>query len=216
MDSPLIFEPFAHVYTTRDGRRVPSVTQILRVCGQSTDFEGLSDTSDWRRKKIDHRRDLGSAVHADTHAWDDNDLDTKSVHPDVLPFLGCWSLFRLRKRLTPVLRERILFHHGLWYCGTTDGLFRTPDFDGLIMPDLKIGNPEDAAAQFQTAGYELAYRLEHPDAPPIQRWSVQLTPGEPEPYRITVYDDYNDLAYWSRVIVPNFYNPRRRRTYGFA
>jgi hypothetical protein len=212
----LLFDAAEHRYTTPAGAAVPSVTGILKACGHSTDFEGLRELSAWKRGKIDHRRDLGSAVHADTHADDDGDLDPATVHPEVAPFLECWREFRRRKQLAPVLRERILFHPGLWFCGTADGLFTMPGFAGLVLPDLKIGDPEDAAAQYQTAGYEVAYRFEHPTSVPIWRWSVQLTPDATEPYKITTYEDYGDLRYWSTVIIPNFYNFRRKRMYGLA
>lgn len=216
----LLFDAAEHRYTTPEGVVVPSVTQILKACGQSTDFEGLRALSPWKKRDIDARRDLGSAVHADTHALDDGDLNWDTVHPEVAPFLDCWRMFRERKQLTPVERERIQFHDGLWFCGTFDGLFTMPGFDGLVLPDLKIGDPEDAAAQFQTAGYEVAYRWQRHregrpvDGVPIWRWSVQLTPDRTEPYKITTYDDYSDHRYWTHVIVPNFYNPRRRRQYG--
>jgi hypothetical protein len=182
--STLSFDAAAHVYTAPDGRIVPSVTHILRDVGVSTDFETLMRLSRRRKAQIEAQRKLGSDVHAACHAFDDDDLVMESLALKLRPYVDAWSQFRKQLGLVPVVRERIVFHPQFYYCGTLDGVFSTNG--RLILLDLKIGDPDDAGAQFQTAAYEAAYMAEtgHVIA---ERWSVQLDPSLTVPFRIHNY-----------------------------
>lgn len=210
--SDLQFTAEDHAYRLPDGRRIPSVTQILRAVGVSTDFDELRASSSRLAERIDYRRDLGVAVHADAHAFDDDDLEWDTVDPDVLPFLEAWSVFRENTGLVPITRERRLYHPGLGVCGTLDGIFyreRAPDRRVLV--DLKCGDPEAAAARYQTALYQLLWEAEHPNEPIAERWSVQLTPTLAVPYRITAYADWTDLATARAIVTTYFAQAARRR-----
>lgn len=182
----LRFDAFRHEYTTADGRIVPSVTKILHGVGIATDFEAIAATSRRMAEAIEYRRALGTAVHADCHAFDDRDLDWKAVDDRVRPYVDAWSIFRENKQLLPVARERRLFHPGLFYAGTLDGVFEQPDGQ-LVLVDIKLGDPQDAGAAYQTAAYEAAYALEHPERAIAARWAVQLVPDRRIPYLITDY-----------------------------
>jgi len=199
----LVFNADLHVYTLPSGARIPSVTEILKRTGVSTDFEALPN-----RDAITRKRDIGSACHADAHAYDDGDLDWSTVHPDVRPYLDAWCEFRRLKQLTPTARERRVLHPSLGYCGTFDGIFTTPDLEPPVLVDMKLGDPKDAAAQFQTAGYLLAHACEEPDAMRYRRWSVQLLPERRVPFIITQYADWTDFQTW-QAIVTTFYAQRR-------
>lgn len=203
----LLFNAERHEYRRPDRDVVvPSVTQILRACGISTDFEALPN-----QDAIARKRDIGTAVHADAHAYDDDDLDRATVHPDVEPYLAAWVTFRLNTGITPVARERRLFHDAMNYAGTMDGIFRTRDGQKVLI-DIKTGDPESAGARYQLAAYLLAYLVEHPDADLIERWSVQLTPGHRMPYRVTRYDDWRDVETWRAIVATYYAQPERRRT----
>ena len=111
---------------------MPSVTTLLRDTGVSVNFEELGGFG----KRIEHaiqlKRDIGVAVHADAHAFDDNDLDLASVHPEVRPYLDCWIAFRQNyPALRPATRERLVYHPVLRYAGTLDGIFLS---DGETKP----------------------------------------------------------------------------------
>lgn len=205
----LVFDAARHVYTLY-GVPIPSVTQILKATGVSTDFEGLKATSQRRRQQIDARRDLGTVVHAACHAYDDDDLAWESLTADVQPFVEAWAEFRRSSGLMPKLRERILYHGQRRYCGTTDGIF-VADHTGPVMVDIKIGDPEDAGARFQLAGYCDAFLYEHRDHPPLARWSVQLCPERAVPYLIDPYHDYSDFTTWHAIVVTYYANATRRR-----
>jgi hypothetical protein len=210
----LIFNAELHEYRLPlDGRIVPNVTSILRATGMSTDFEAIKAQSAARAERIDYRRDLGTAVHADCHAFDDDDLVWDSINPDVLPYLEAWAVFRENTKLTPTQRERRVFHPLYYYCGTLDGIFLLPN--GLrVLGDIKIGDPEDAAADLQTAAYAAAHLVEHPHEPIDERWSIQLTPDKGIPYRITNYtarpEAWQDFAKFQACLTV-FAEQQRRR-----
>lgn len=206
--SPILFDPAAHRYTLSDGSDVPSVTRILKETGVSTDFEGLGSMSDRLRQRIDYRRDLGSAVHADIHAADDNDLDWNTVHPAVLPFVEAWLIFREQMGLEPMARERIVYSPALRACGTLDGIFRRGD--RVVLVDAKIGDPKDAACHLQTAGYSLLWQADHDDIVITDRWGVRLQPEKRVPYEVFPYDDWTDFEKF-RACVTVFYEQATRR-----
>jgi hypothetical protein len=205
----LTFEPVAHEYRRPDGRVVPSVTQILRDTGVSVDFDGIAAISARLGDAIELKREVGKALHADAHAFDDGDIDWETVDERVLPYLEAWRTFRENKRLSPQLRERRVYHPALGYCGTLDGVFGTPGLKRVLI-DIKLGDPEDAGARYQLAGYWLAHQLEH-EEPLDERWSVQLTPEHVVPYRVTRYDDWRDFDVWRAIVTTYHAQAARRR-----
>ena len=202
----LRFDAESHTYTTPGGVVVPSITQILRATGVSVDFSSLPN-----REAIARKRDIGVAVHADAHSFDDGDLDHSTVHPDVVPYLAAWIAFREEKRLMPVERERRVYDPIRNVAGTFDGVFSEAGQDSLVLVDLKLGNPEDAAARYQTAAYILAHAIEVPEARGYRRWSVQLFPDRQIPYVVTAYTDWTDFAVW-QSIVSTFWASSQRRS----
>jgi hypothetical protein len=206
--SALVFYPETHEYFTPPGREggqlVPNVTTILRAVGVSADFEQVE------RGTLEYRRQLGTAVHADCHAFDDHDLDWATVDPRVKPYVDAWAAFREAKHLTAATRERRVFHPTFQYCGTLDGVFEQPSGDQVLV-DIKIGDPDDAAAHLQLAAYEAAYRVEFPDQPIGARWSVQLQPGLRVPYRICEYRDFRDFQKFAACLTVYAEQPARRR-----
>lgn len=201
------FDPVGHLYRLRpSGMVLPSVTRILRETGVSTDFDALPN-----KDAIARKRDIGTAAHSDCHAFDDGDLDWPTVNPEVLPYVEAWAVFREHKKLRPIVRERIVYDPHQGYVGTFDGIFESPAYDRPILVDMKLGDPRDAAAQFQTAAYQSAYSIEHPAGHAMSRWSVQLIPGRRVPYEITPYSDFKDFEIW-RAIVATFYAAARRRS----
>lgn len=209
----LDFRADVHEYRL-GGVLVPSVTQVLRATGVSVDFEGLRETSDRLRDAIDLKRDLGVACHADAHAYDDDDLDWSTVDPRVEPYLRAWAVFRANTSLAPCARERRLYHPVHRYAGTLDGIFRLPS-GRQVLVDMKLGDPESAASHLQTAAYEAAYLVEHPDAEIHERWAVQLCPERQVPYRVTNYTDrpeaWQDLHTFLCCLTVYHEQPARRR-----
>lgn len=186
----LLFDEATHTSKTPDGRAVPHVTHILAAVGVSTDFEALGSMSRDLAETIAYRRALGSAVHADLHAYDDDDLDLQHLADSpTRPYVEAWATFRRHLRLTPVSRERRIFNPRDWYTGKYDGIFiQDGDWTRRILIDTKIGDPEDSGCRFQLAAYAGAHLLEHPDQPIHERWGVQLAPEKPRnPYVLFPY-----------------------------
>lgn len=175
------FEAAGHIYRFKaTGAIVPGVTHILKATGMSLDFEHMG-----LGRKVEHavqlKRDIGSALHADTHAYDDNDLVWETVNEEVRPFLECWVTFRDHYPfLRPATRERLVYHPGYRYAGTLDGIFLYPHESNA---DIEI----------------------------TERWSVQLIPGKRIPYQVKPYEDhYHDLEVW-RSVVTTFHHQHGRR-----
>lgn len=187
----LVFAPAIHEYRLPDGRHVPSVTTILSAVGISVDFEALGSRFERLRGQIETAGQLGTAVHADCHAYDDDDLNWFTVDGRVEPYVRAWATCRANTGIVPLTRERIVFDPQNWYCGTLDGIFRHGD--QYILADLKTADPESSACRYQTSAYQNAWGLEHPDQPIHERWAVQLLPERAVPYRITRYADWRDF-----------------------
>ncbi len=218
MGTLLSFDAASHEYRSPDGRIVPSVTQVLEAVGCSTDFEALGRVSPRLAEQIEFKRNLGSIVHIDAHAYDDNDLDWSSVDPRVKPYIDAWKTFRENSGLVPIARERRLFHPVHKYAGTLDGVFEGLVRDRLrrILVDIKLGDPKDAGAHLQTAAYEGAWMVENAGAPIHERWAVQLCPGETVPYRITNFSDrqdaWQDFQKFQACLTVYREQPARRRS----
>ncbi len=206
----LVFTETTHEYRLPDGRVVPNVTTILKETGVATNFEEISSRSSKLAQAIEYRRALGTAVHADCHAFDDDDLDWQAMHDDVRPYVDAWSVFRDNTRLRPLARERRVFHPQDFYCGTLDGVFARPD-ETAVLVDIKIGDPFDAAAHLQTAAYQAAYHVDRPDVPILERWAVRLIPDRRIPYDITRYTDWQDINRFRAVLTTFAEQPVRRR-----
>lgn len=182
----LSFDAERHEYRLDDGRIVPSVTQVLHAVGIATDFEAIAAKSSKLAEAIEFRRALGTAVHADCHAYDDNDIEWDAVDERVHPYVEAWAMYRKNAGLTPIARERRIFLPALHVAGTLDGVFENTR-GRLVLVDIKLGDPEDAGAAFQTAAYEAGYLLDHPDRPIEERWAVRLQPERAIPYSVTNY-----------------------------
>lgn len=188
----LVYDPAAHVTTVRgSGRSVPHVTSVLDAVGVTTDFDEISSWGPRYAQRMDVARQLGTAVHEDCHAYDDDELQWDLVHEAVLPRLKAWAQVRRDKRLEPVPhgRERQVFDPVRFYTGILDGVFLCHSGPRVkrVLADIKNGDPESAAAHLQTAAYERAWNAQRPDELIDERWAVQLCPGRRVPYRILNY-----------------------------
>ena len=212
----LVYDPVAHA-TTCGGQPVPHVTEILAATGLTTDFEALAARGGRIAEMLAHARARGTAVHADCHAYDDDDLDWAKVDPRIAPFVHAWAACRTALGLRPIAhaRERQVFHPFEWYTGIQDGVFI--DYAGVVvLGDIKTGDPEDAAAHLQTAAYAGAWDLAHPESRIQRRVAIWLVPQRRIPYRVIDYSAWPDAHEHLPVFLAAkcVYNnqPGRRRT----
>jgi hypothetical protein len=216
---------FAYDDTTRvhraHGRPVLSVTQVLHRAAElgmmeprrSARFLNLLAVPESRLKVIQAKGALGTRVHAAAHYADEGDLLRTSVWSEALPYLVAWESFRDTRGFSAELLETVVASPTHHYIGRFDRLGRVRDNRRLVLVDLKTGDPENASADLQLAGYLHALLEQHPrlahaviaDTYPdwpipagdpslpavafglIDRWAVQLTPTATSPIKVHVY-----------------------------
>lgn len=146
MTKGLTFEPVAHTYTL-DGKRVPSVTAILR-------HAGLIDFSAIPGPVLATARTRGTVVHSAVHYFNENDLDLDAFFrdfPDWTGYLEAWLRFTDQRTFHAVLNEHRVASRRYQIAGTVD-CFGYLDGEPVLL-DFATGNPADVAKDLQTAAY---------------------------------------------------------------
>lgn len=146
--STLVFDEAKHEYRL-DGRRLPSVTQLLSP---------LVDCSMVPQETLKRAQALGTAVHRMTELHDNDDLDEDSLSDELRPYLTAWMRFRTECQFEPVTIEQRMFHPIYRYAGTSD---RTGVIKGrLAVIDLKKMMVLGPHIGPQLAAYEKLHQAE--------------------------------------------------------
>lgn len=127
-----------------DGARVPSVTQVLKDSGLIR-LDGIPPFI------LEAALKRGSTCHQLIHYYNENDLDWSSVDVAYRGYIDGWVSFREQHRVMPLLCEHRVASPRHRVAGTIDLLCEI-DNEGWLL-DFKTGNPEDVAADLQTAAY---------------------------------------------------------------
>ena len=96
-DIAFTFDESTHTYRVNN-RIVPGCTRVL-------DRGGLVDYSMVPEYVLQRKSDLGKAVHAATHYFDDGELDWDSVAEECKPRVDAWVDFRQKTGFVPRRRE---------------------------------------------------------------------------------------------------------------
>ena len=182
----LVLEPITHTYT-RDGVRVPGISEIIQSAGMVDD-----------KWFTEYSRDRGSMAHLACQLHDEDDLDESTLDPVIRPYLEAWKKFRADTCFNPELIERKLYHPVYGYAGTLDryGLFN--DYKSVI--ELKSGlisavTGLQLAAQgmlLEANGYEVQ-----------KRFALQIK--KDGAYKLTPYNDANArVVFLACVTAHNF------------
>lgn len=153
----------SHIYLL-DGKRLPSVTQVLEDCGV-IDYSRISgETREMALKR-------GRYVHLLTQYWDERDLDESTVKPEWKGYLEAWKRFCSNSMFfcdDDGIEHRD-YHNQYRYAGTLDrtGTFYGHKFKVLI--DIKTNHAE-WWTRLQTA----AYAAFMPDPRSYLRMAVEL------------------------------------------
>jgi len=148
----LTFDKESHAYYL-DGRRVPSVTQVL-TAAHLIDYTFLPEYV------RDNALDRGTKVHAATRAYDEitgnevvplQDLDWPDLPDSVRPYLEAYISFRIATGFVPLENELRGYISGIDVAGTLDLIGKMPD-GRLLLIDHKSGGHQPSAA-LQTAPY---------------------------------------------------------------
>lgn len=204
------FDAPTHTYRV-DDTELPSVTRILRAVGLSTDWATLPPDV---RADAERKRELGTRVHRACVAFDSGTLSWGQLEEDLFGYVEAWERYVRERQLIEWLAiEQPLAHSVLRYAGTLDRLGRTTA-DTYVLPDIKCGDPDDAAGQYQTAGYVLlAEVVGLPPGVPVrhvQRECVQLSPVGT--YALSPYPDFrHDSAVFKAALTVYSALPRRSR-----
>lgn len=222
------FDPEPHRYYS-GAVELLGTTTVLRLAGVSMDFEQLVADKLLTAAELAEKRELGKAAHAASHFFDEGSLKADTVDPRVAPYLQSWIGFREATGFVPALLETVLWHPGLLLAGTIDRAGKFTKFEGcdprdLYTVDIKLGEPEDAGAQWQTACYatmlSMSLRRTSPWYQPLlatrPRYSVRLQSNGH--YKLTRYD--NTLTDWAEfsafVTTVRRQHARRRAAVGHA
>jgi hypothetical protein len=149
------FDPAAHVYTI-NGRRVPSVTQVLGAAG-------MTNGAYWTPES----RDRGTYVARATEILDrdPDDFDWDAVDDDKVGYVCAWEKFKCESGCEIVASEAQVYSEAYQFAGTLDRIIKDC---GPVLIDIKTGTFAEWH-RLQTAGYRLCR-----DERPLGRAAVYL------------------------------------------
>ena len=172
MSEELKFDPESHTYT-KDGRVLPSVTQVLSWVN-IIDTSWFTEDSAWR----------GSVVHRCCELDDENDLDEVTVPEIAKGYLDAWRRFKNEVPMKFVSIEKQMSND--LYAGTLDR-----DAEWAII-DLKTGAIQPWVALQLAAYVELARGA---GSKSCSRYAVRLSKnGKYKVQEFPVRDLRNDLG----------------------
>lgn len=183
----LTFDPVTHSYAV-DGVALPSVTQILAS-------SGCYDFSMVPRDVLEHKRQIGNALHIAVALDINNDLVEESVHPAVIGYLRAWRAFRADTGIHEAdfgEIEKPLAHHTYRYAGTPDMTVHLENAWSVL--DLKTAADLHPAWALQTAAYKelVNANAQKGQSKVSRRWSLRLY--EKGTYDLDEHQDRSDLA----------------------
>lgn len=122
MTSVVQFEPITHTYTVL-GKRVPSVTQILKS-EKFADFSNVPDSS------AGYSMDLGTKIHLACQLHDEEALDVDLLDQEIVPYLTGYAKYVTETKFSPELIEHRFYNETYGFCGTLDrsGTFPPNDY----------------------------------------------------------------------------------------
>lgn len=157
----LRFDEAEHRYYL-DGRRLPSVTQVLEDVG-------IIDYSKIPHETRETALERGRVVHLLTELDDLDELDESTVDPQLAGYLEAWRRFRCETGFTPELIEHRQANAQYGFAGTLD---RTGRFRGATVVD--IADLKTGTAPAWTRWQMAAYASFFPTPRTYRRYAVEL------------------------------------------
>lgn len=174
----LAFDPVEHAYAF-EGRRVPSVTQIL---GFLDDWERVP------RDVLEAAARFGTHVHEAAALLVRDELDMDALDSALVGPMRGLQKFLANASAVVVDSEKRVYHPALKYAGTLDVTLHWRG--GMALADFKTGATAPKSVGPQTAGY--AEALAAMGGPKIKRrYCIQLLDGD---YKVTKLDNPSDWA----------------------
>lgn len=157
------FDAAQHAYTL-NGRRVPSVTQVLAP---------LQDFSRVPRDVLEAARVFGQHVHAACDLHNRGELDWSNLDPALVPYLEAWRRFLADSGVIVIASEMRVVHEALGYAGSPDCVLAWGE--RVVIPDIKSTALVPPTVGAQTAAYARAYQAMHEGKEP-GRYCIHLLP----------------------------------------
>lgn len=142
----LEYDDAKHEYRL-NGRRVPSVTQVLKLAGIIDDSWYTSDACT-----------RGTYVAQATEWYDRGELDEASLDPALRPYLDAWDKFLVDTRCEVYAIEERVCNEVYCYAGTLDRRIKIGDAEYII--DIKTGS-EERWHPLQTSAYARCFHDRH-------------------------------------------------------
>lgn len=172
--TPLVeFKEEDHTYF-HDGKRVPSVTEILKGCGFIVGMEFVDDYSVWK----------GQALHRAIELHNKGTLDESTIPPIVMPGFQAFLEFEKATGFIVDGFEQRVFRPELWFAGTLDLAGHFPDGKKGI-GDVK-GGIVKPWTKYQVALYAVGAGDSY-----CRRFAIGLAGGKP---KIHEFKDINDIT----------------------
>lgn len=195
------FDPILHRYTL-DGVPLPSTTELIKWMNR---YAGVPE------EVLEHKRELGDAVHLATALHDQNVLDPTSIDDVVSPFLRAWIGFRHDTGFTPTFVETPIYSPKYLYVTTPDRAGHFGDKNRLCVLEIKTTATILPSCGPQTAAQKQALVESAVLTGFADRFTVRLCPDETPPYRLVRHKDPNDLSVFLSSL--NMHNWRIRNGY---
>jgi len=179
--SLLTFDEPTHTYEL-EGRRAPSVTQVIKRAGL-INFDGIPAGT------LDAARRRGTICHQAIHFYNEQDLDLDAFRadfPSYAPYVDAWISFCAQRRFTSELNELRVASLNYHVAGTLDCLGW---LDGApVLLDFATGRPSDVAKDLQTAAYH-ALALEWAEHEPALAGYFERAKGAVRRYAVALRAD---------------------------
>jgi hypothetical protein len=167
------FDAIKHEYFV-EGRRYPSVTQIIAGCGLIEGMEWFTDDA----------RERGKNIHLATQYYDEGDLDESTIDPAYLPYLEAYKKFSRECFPKYTHIEKRLYNALYGYAGTCDRVGFLLGRNVII--DIKSGSPA------RWHGLQMwAYRACLPQETPFTCFGLYLRDNGT--YKLEDYKNKNDI-----------------------
>jgi hypothetical protein len=160
----LQLDPVAHRYRL-DGSDVPGVTRVL---GSLYDFAGI------REGVLEHKRQIGEALHMAIDLDLKGDLELDSLDLEVVGYFEGWRKFRRETGFECLFSEKQVASLKYRYAGTLDFAGRIEGVESLI--DGKTTAALHPAVALQTAAYHNAACEMGLLRPTARRYALRLKP----------------------------------------
>ena len=204
------FDATEHRYFDAKMQPVPGVTQTLNNTGIVC-YDHIP------KAILDHKAEIGTAAHAASHYYDENDLEITTVDDEVIGYLEGWIKFRKESQVVvhAIEQRGIVIVDGMPYGYTFD---RDCTLEGQrTLIEIKCTAGIEISWGPQTAAYEAALRAQetNPRQAPRRRVAVWLKPDGT--YSLIPFTDVKDYHVWKWALgLETWKQTKGRSGYGYG